>query len=618
VLAVPAFESSLLVSDDPVLAAKVSALFVRPRRYLVVMDGPRMTRSDASNEVMRRRNAMVMANPRMVLTGGMPQESVEAIRKGWQSCTVSDLYEDHVAALRGLVARPKGRFHWGSENLGVGLYQARLLHQELVVDLDTSPSVDIVRAGTHLLVACERGEAMSEIAASNLAFSCGASFAVFPELGDDDRDRWVEELYALGEGGDVTGAFADLAYRARTHLGATDFSQYKVVLFVTSGFPWGIAVPEVPTTHMYNYPDFGRAVVEGLWASRSADRGSRTALLIDPGTVDGSEMPAIQRALMKNGTVTRVVRGRSATISQVQFLSELLPHDIVVLSSHAGDAGGERITYEYPDAEGRTRRLVVDRALGFGYDRVDDKVLVMEHFRFHALDGVDWRDKAGKAALPVGSAINVWSELGGPIDRKAYIVAEERLDRVIGSMAIQLHDGVWLFNPQGFAPGSAPLFINNSCWSWHELSQRTTFAGARGYVGSLFPVTNAEAQSFGEALFSRHIQCELPRALWLAQAGVYGVNGRRPYVMVGLPFVAIRPNVTSALPHIEQSYLDGIDHWTKVTRHSSSQGLRRNADRFARFLFEDFLRFKKAFQDPEDREIRHGPVAEPSSMNRSN
>lgn len=589
---VPSFESASLVTDDDALAARVSSLFRRRGRYFSVLDGPRMSRQDADNEAGRRRRALVMTGARQILMGGLPSAAVAVMQPGWKNCTVCDDYEDMVKALRGVVRRPPTALLWGRENLGVGLYVARMEGKELRTDLAASPEQAVVEAGTHLLVACERGDDFAEVVASNLAFACGASFALFPELPEDKREDWVEELYALGDGGDVTGRFSDLAQQAQAWLRSLDFTRHKTVLFVTAGFPWGIAVPEKATSHMYRYPDFGRAAVEGLWASQSAARSSRTALLIDPHTVGGSEVPNINLALLRNGTLTRVATGPAATSTRVQFLLDLLPFDIIVLSSHAGDASGERITYEYPDADGRQRRLTVDRALGIGYDRVEDKFQVMQYFRFHALDGVDWRDRPGKAALPVGSAITSWSAAGGAADRDEYIVKREPIPRVIGSMAIQLHDGPWLFASHGFAPEAAPLIVNNSCWSWHELSQRTTFAGARGYVGSLLPITDAEAQEVGQALFGRYLGQDLATALWLAQRHVYGASARRPYVMVGLPFVSVRPNNADAVSFLNKSYLDSIAHWSDRARLSPHEDVRSNAKRFVTFLIEDLETFR--------------------------
>lgn len=198
-LAAPPFESAVVVTDDPVFAARISALFARPGRYLPVLDGPRMERPDAENEVVRRRNAMVMVSPRQVLMGALPASATEAMGQGWKGRTVSDLYEEHVQALRGVVKRPTTALHWGTDNLGVGLYLARHAHQELQLDLDESPNVSVVEAGSHLLVACERGVPMAEVVASNLAFACGASLAMFSELSEGDREDWLEDLYALAK-----------------------------------------------------------------------------------------------------------------------------------------------------------------------------------------------------------------------------------------------------------------------------------------------------------------------------------------------------------------------------------------------------------------------------------
>lgn len=592
---VPPFESCALVTDDAVLAARVSSLFRRDR-YFSVLDGPRMGRSDADNEVTRRLHALSLTKARHVLLGGLPDEALEAMRRGWRKASIAKGFDDVVQGLRGVVKRPARVLPWGKANLGVGLYLARLEGKELGEGLESSPRQAFVSAGTHMLVACERGDDMAEVTAGNLAFACNASFAVFDELGEQAREDWLEELYALGEGGDVTGRFNDLAQRAKSHLGDVDGDRFKTVLFVTAGFPWGIAFRDKAASHMYRYPDFGRAVVEGLWASQSAARSARTALLLDPQQVQGSEISTINHALLKNGTLTRVATGPAASSLRVQFMLDLVPFDVIVLSSHAGDAPGERVTYEYPDAEGRQRRLTVDRAMGFSYDRVEDMVQVMQYHRFHELDGVDWRDRAAKEALPVGTAMTTWGTPGGAVDREDWIVERQPLPRVQGSMAIMLHDGPWLFASHGFPAESVPLVMNNSCWSWHELSQRMTFAGARGYIGCLFPITDAEAQDIGAAVFGRYIGQDLAVALAEAQEDVYGSSARRPYVLVGLPFVSVRPNTERSVSFMNKSYLDAIQHWSDRARTSPHEDVRRNAKRFGAFLIEDLQAWRSGLR----------------------
>ena len=159
-------------------------------------------------------------------------------------------------------------------------------------------------------------------------------------------------------------------------------------------------------------------------------------------------------------------------------------------------------------------------------------------------------------------------------------------------MAMKLHDGNWLYISHGFPPESAPLFVNNACWSWHQLSQRTTFAGARGYLGSLFPITDAEAQEVAQNVFGRYLGRELVHAIWLAQREVYGASRRRPYVLVGLPFISIKPNHTDAVGFLDRALVSGITDWSKKAKESPYADVRRNAEPYARFLHEELNKLR--------------------------
>jgi hypothetical protein len=558
------------------------------------MDGPRMERSDAGNEVTRRQNALAMAGTRHLLLGPMHTNGAEPLRRGWQQrASTSNSFEELAEALKGDVKRPGQSLIWGNKNLGVGLYLARLQHKQLQINDSADISQTVVERGTHLLIACEQGDELAQVIGSNLAFPWNASFTTFPALSKDSHDGWIEELYELGDGTNVTARFQDLADRARGHV-ALDCARYKNILFITAGFPWGIAFPGVPNTHMRRYPDFGRAAIAGLWASQPRQQSARTALLIDPQLVEGSEMPAISEALLRNGTLVRHARGKQAHSALVQTLLDVLPNDIVVLSSHSGDAPGVRVTYEYPDADKRVRRLVVDHARSFAKELGSELIEVREFHRFHSIDGVDWCDQAGKDALPMGSAATTWLEMGGAQQRNQFATSHEIIPRVKGSMGILLDDGVWIFASHGMHPATAPVVLNNSCWSWHRLCAKFTFAGARAYIGSLFPVTNIEAQEVAIAAFTKHSDRELYRALWLAQKEVYGDQGRRPYVMYGLPVVAIRPNHADSISFMHAAYAEAITAWDERSRNSPHQEVRHNAGRFVSFLREDYESFKRA------------------------
>ena len=74
-LSMPSFDSVAIVGDQSNLIAEIASLFSRPRRYLPILDGPRMGRSDWSHEVIRRTNALAKTQCRRVLLAGLPLES---------------------------------------------------------------------------------------------------------------------------------------------------------------------------------------------------------------------------------------------------------------------------------------------------------------------------------------------------------------------------------------------------------------------------------------------------------------------------------------------------------------------------------------------------------------
>lgn len=155
-------------------------------------------------------------------------------------------------------------------------------------------------------------------------------------------------------------------------------------------------------------------------------------------------------------------------------------------------------------------------------------------FRFVSLDGVDWTDRTAKATLHVGEAVHDFNRLmdGGP--SKFTYTKRETIDRVVGSSAMMMSDSNFIFAQHSIAGMGTPIIINNACVSWHRLAGDMTFAGARAYIGTLFPVTPIEASEVVTQLLNRHWGKPLAIALWAAQRDVYEGSPRRPYVLSGV------------------------------------------------------------------------------------
>jgi hypothetical protein len=556
-----------------------------------------MGRSDSDNEIIRRSNLVAKVQPARVLLVGLERDTAELLSEGWPTGLAQSVASNREAieALRGVVRPRESQFTWGECNLGIGLMLARRAGKSLVIDPEMGlGDVGLVRAGTHCLVACESGNETGQVIASNLAFSIDASFLVFPELPESAQTRWLDMLYRIGSP-DQDESFEEIRERAATWLpDEVKNPRYSEIIFVTNKFPWGIATPHCPTSHLFAYPDLGRTVVNGIWATQNSARSARNALLVQPDHVNGTEIDDISDRLEANGTLVIALQGNAATVSSVDTILKSLPFDVVVFSTHAGEWRGARVTYEFRDTEGRMRRLVVDEAMGFGYDPRSDSYLVQTYYHFHELDGVSWADEEGKRRLPVGTAITSW--LSMPLqDRRQIVVSSTEIERVQGAMALRMHDGVWLPSGDGLSELASAAVFNNACLSFHRLASSFAFGGTRSYIGTLYPVTDVEAQEVAKAFFGDFLGNPISAALWNSQKKVYGNQPRRPYVLVGLPFCCIVKNRVNPIPYMQFTIRREIASFHEKAHHSPHEDVRRNAARLEARLIEELRAFNRRF-----------------------
>ena len=240
---------------------------------------------------------------------------------------------------------------------------------------------------------------------------------------------------------------------------------------------------------------------------------------------------------------------------------ELYPYDLLIFATHCGDASGYRWTYEFRDSEGIDRTLVVDLAISAAATDDPDMLSVMQYVRFHSLDGVDWNDPVAKQSLYVGKAILDYSEWSK--DERLNPSHKEPIKRVIGSAAMAMADHNYLPVGYSLAGEGTPIIINNACVSWHELAGRFTYANARAYVGTLFPVSDIEAEEIVVRVIDKHFGKPLAHAVWCAQNAVYGEGGnRRPYVVTGVYPQRLRVTREDVRKHLFQRLLGEWRAWT--------------------------------------------------------
>lgn len=576
----PSLSRVAILADDPLIAAALSCALAQRGTYLPIIDGPRLTRIDRDAEIVRRNNALARVRPRATLLAGLSPES--------QAAMIAHLPKNHasVVTLQDVPAlavsdavRDAAPLVWGHDRLGLGVLTAMNDGRLLEFADVASPRAPIASRSGHLVV-CEAGHALTEVIAANYAYSMGAGLHVIDETDDDECDQLMEAFYGIDGPGKNAAAERDrLKQRLRELVRAPQLPDGGSLTFVTKKLPYGAAFPEMPSTHLFGYPDLGIAIVNGFAAEQNGSRGTNVAVLVDPGKVQQApEIDAAAKALPQRGILVRAYRGANATVRAVTDMANLFPYDLLLFATHCGDAPGYRETYEFRDSEGRDRRLVVDIALGVGETDDPEILSVVIYQRFVSLDGVDWNDPVAKAKLYVGTAILDFTDRNKVERLKP--VHQETIPRVEGSAAMMMADNNYLLMSTMLAGGGTPIVINNACVSWHELAGRFMFANVRAYAGTLFSVADIEAEAIVVRVLDKFFGKPLAHAFWAAQNAVYGAGGdRRPYVVTGVHPQRLRATREDVPRHLMARLIEGAQEWK--ARLAANSGDDKLAKRYA-------------------------------------
>ena len=529
-----------------------------------------MQQPDAESEVIRRNNIAAKLEPNAIIFADLPIGTTSRFLKYFPKnrvhhvSTIDDAKNLNID-YPGLVDK---KFTWGHDRIGLGLLSALRAKQEIVFSDHPSDNKVINGESEHLVV-CEEGDEFAQVIAANYAYSLNAGLCLIPTISKNKADSIIEEFYNLYEVNEKspTLVLENLRDDLKKLSGLEILQNYRSITFITKEIPWGFGYPELPSTHLFSYPDLGISIINGILSEQADSSGIRVAILIDPGEVEAKETSFAIKSFRHRSVFIKVLLSSQATVYKASKTIELYPYDFLLISSHCGDASGRRLTYKFKDSEGRDRTLVVDEAIGIGRPPQDEKRDVTLFYKFVSLDGVDWDDKDKKKDLYVGTAIKDWNERVDDWENFKPVKTES-IDRVQWSSALRMYDGNYICIPPSLCQYHSPIIFNNACASWHRLAGAFIFANARTYIGTLFSVTDAEAQEVAKRLLESYFGKPLAVALWRAQNDVYGKSVRRPYVLVGTHFQRLRTTRVDApsylVERLKQSY-DAKKHDLKNT-----------------------------------------------------
>jgi len=594
---IPTLSKALIYSDDAQLAARLSCLLGNPGEYLPVIDGPRMQRPDRDAEVISRTNAAARSRAEQIILAGLADLSADALAQKLprRRCL-------RIAAADNLTSFAKNGVTldaplvWGRDHIGVGMLLALRAKRAIIFEDRLSQELYVPPKSNHLVV-CEQGDELSQVIAANYAHALGAGLFLIRETQRNEVEEILERFYSVYDISDQSpsDALRDLRTELRNIAGNVPVPVDGSITFISDGLPFGFSFTEVPSTHLFNL-DIGTAVLHGFAAEQPGSRGVQVATLVNPETTPAPEIDAAAKILTEQRLFVRGYQGPGADVTSISEMIELFPYDLLIIATHCGDVSGHRWTYDFTDSEGIERSLVVDIALGIGRTTEKDLLQVTQFLRFVSLDDVPWNDPEKKAKLYVGKAMNDFIErTRAKNETELQPTIKDIVPRVVGSAAMKMHDDNFIALPRSIANDGTPIIINNACVSWHRLASNFMFGGARGYVGTLFPISTSEAESVLLRALGKHHGKMLPHAFWSAQRETYGDNPRRPYVVAGVYTQRIRATIADVPAHITSELERGHDTWTRYRDRGGSHDAqrKRTVDSHVRFFERELGWFRR-------------------------
>ena len=549
---------AICITDDPISGGIISSYFNQENEYFALIECPRLARPDALNEIIKRVNLIARIKPEVIIFANITKEIIGTIKKYFPDQKILDI--DAINEIDSLLkvefkCDNLEKLYCKPEEIVYGSLLAKFKKNHLFID-DNAPNLNyfeinkLVSSGH--LVTIDDNKGIVPIIAVNYAYSINAKLLFLPEKDEEEikiiyKDIANSRYYqGLKRGEDANRSLISQQINYESYFPGRKIDA-SFITFITKGIPYGYFFPDIPSAHLFSYPDLGMTISNNLYYSNYI-KETRSALLVDPDVFPENwgqtETGFVSEQLEKMGVYTKELRGKNAKVYDTSLFIEWFPYDLLYICSHAGRMDGRELKIKFLDRNGNEHRIVIEEAVSFGLTHEgvgDDRLVEVTNFiNFLSIDGFDWREKIEKSDGKItGNTIEDFLA----IPREKWQVINKRdIPFVNNSIRIELADGDSQLVFHNVSGMGLPIIFNNACVSFYSFALRFLFAGARSYIGTLAPINTVKAKEIAQLFFnSLSVSKPLPILLWEIQKKCFPNPIERVYIFVGTHFCNMLP-----------------------------------------------------------------------------
>jgi hypothetical protein len=323
------------------------------------------------------------------------------------------------------------------------------------------------------------------------------------------------------------------------------------------------------------YPDF--FIFNCLNSERRKSIAS--AIVFSPLKFVDEETDYIIHALEKNNYFVKELINKNASAYHIDYHVKEFPYDILHLCSHGGQVDGYGVKHAFTDQLGVEHVIEFDEVVSFAPDKSEELTEVTSKYIWRFFDGLEWKSEEMKSK---NYAHHVFVDMQKSIS--SGVPREERAPKknIIDSCAIICEDFFYQATFNTIAGSHAnPFVFNNTCWSWSEIADSFLNAGARGYIGTLWDVSNDAASETAKLFYSATFSKPIIDSLHVAASATRGTESENVYVYWGLHFTTLSPGQSveksrkEVMHLIFNSYMQWRDHLKTVKNLRTKEQIQR-------------------------------------------
>lgn len=577
------FSKIAVVSGNGVLAESICAAFRQPGVYVPLFESPDGFNDDfglLGNACIRLANILRRLKPSLIYIVGC-------------SLPVRNRLLPLINSIPILLIENSINDHDLRKQKGYRKISQRWAVQEFGTDIKLPQNGN--------LIVVEKGNELALVLTRNLAMATGSHLVLIDKMTQEEAHEAKEFYYKWS-----TGEFDIDRHDSKLKLFEILRSRLKSILnvnaetisFVSHGIPFGILPFLCPTTHYFSFPgQLGLSIMRGIMKTVLGYPRVPLAILCDPSNTGTSEFKEIRKILGKEGGYTlRNAYRENAKAFDASMLTEYVPCDFIIYSTHAGEQSGERITELFKTPDGFEHRICYERAISFNPTHEKDLFQVNIFKRWITIDDAPWPSEESRQNKQLANAFQHYMNCMKKDDHCTQIIESTDIGPIRSSDSFGMSDFNFTPSIHNVGADNYPLVFSNACSSWREMVNRFSVAGASVYIGTALDIPNPIALEVAPKLIRRVAEGHtIGYSLFRAQKEFIGQLGYTPYLLHGFIFMKLKPvrPFQNNLDKVRTELRNEWKKWKDATKkpRKEEESLTKRIASIAEFLKSELTHF---------------------------